>query len=394
MLKAAPFPSFVKYMGSKSKIIDFVVEGINEVREPGDAVLDLFAGSATLAGAIGRQVNFRSNDIQAYSAVLSKAYAGSWKGSKTPSAKTIFDRASNIVADVRLAAEDSLFSYVSDISLHEFNRIEAIQRELLGREFFHGWHLFLKNYSGTWWSAEQCLWIDAIREVAEEYRHDPAYDVILASLMFAMAYCSQGTGHYAQYRDANSESSLKDILIYRRRDLPSYFIRKYEEVLAGLPTSSLDFEFSAFTQDYAQCLDGFDGGVVYADPPYCFVHYSRFYHAIETLVLYDYPELQVKGGNIVKGRYRVERHQSSFSIASQVVGAFEKLFTGVQNGNSRLVLSYSNTGMIELEKMSEIANDIFTNRTIELLTMDHQHMTLGRTGIRHRDVKECLLLVK
>lgn len=393
MLKAAPFPSFVKYMGSKSKIIDFVVEGINEVRQPGDTVLDLFAGSATLAGAIGRQANFHSNDIQAYSAVLSKAYAGSWRGRNTPSAKTIFDRASNIVSDVRISAEDSIFSYASDISLQEFNRIEAAQRELLGREFFHGWHLFLKNYSGTWWSAEQCLWIDAIREVAEEYRTDPAYEVILASLMFAMAYCSQGTGHYAQYRDANSESSLKDILIYRRRDLPSYFIRKYEEALSGLSGSVLDFEFSVSTEDYAQCLEGFGGGVVYADPPYCFVHYSRFYHAIETLVLYDYPELQIKGGNVVKGRYRVERHQSPFSIASQVEGAFEKLFQGVRESKSKLVLSYSNTGMIELDRMGEIASDVFGGQSIDLLTMDHQHMTLGRTGVRHRDVKECLLLV-
>lgn len=30
----------------------------------------------------------------------------------------------------------------------------------------------------------------------------------------------------------------------------------------------------------------------------------------------------------------------------------------------------------------------------EILTIDHQHMTLGRQGTRYRDVKECLLLVK
>lgn len=393
MLKAASYPSFVKYMGSKSKIIDFVVEGINEVRKPGDAVLDLFSGSATLAGAIGRQVDFFSNDIQTYSARLSRAYASSRKGNKTPSAKTIVERASNIVADIQHSVADSLFSYNGDITLGEFGRIEAIQRELLGRQFFHGWHLFLKNYSGTWWSAEQCLWIDALREVAEEYRDDPAYDVMIASLMFAMAYCSQGTGHYAQYRDANTESSLKDILIYRRRDVSLYFIRKYDEALSLLPQLAPTLEFSASTQDYAQCLAEFKGGVVYADPPYCFVHYSRFYHALETLVLYDYPELQVKGGAIVKGRYRVERHQSPFSIASQVEGAFERLFCGVQSSQSKLVLSYSNTGMIGLDRMGEIAADIFGDRNMQLLTMDHQHMTLGRTGVRHRDVKECLLLV-
>lgn len=58
MLVASSYPSFVKYMGSKSKIIDFVIEGINDVRSPGEAVLDLFSGSASLSGAIGRQVGF------------------------------------------------------------------------------------------------------------------------------------------------------------------------------------------------------------------------------------------------------------------------------------------------------------------------------------------------
>ncbi|EPH7025121.1 DNA adenine methylase [Pseudomonas aeruginosa] len=394
MLVASSYPSFVKYMGSKSKIIDFVVEGINDVRSPGEAVLDLFSGSASLSGAIGRQVGFFSNDIQAYSCVLSRAYAWSWKGKDSPTAKTLIDRASNIVTDVRECVEDSIFSYGSDITLSEFNQAEVAQRELIGREFYHGWHLFLKNYSGTWWSAEQCMWIDAIREVAEEYRSDPVYDVILASLMFSMAYCSQGTGHYAQYRDAKSISSLKDILIYRRRDIASYFLRKYEEVFSCLCDSPRELDFGVTTKDYSVCLNEFQGGTVYADPPYCFVHYSRFYHALETLVLYDYPELQVKGGGVVKGRYRVERHQSPFSIASQVEGAFEKLFNGVRCSGSNLVLSYSNTGMIELDRMIGIATDIFGGKSLELLTMDHQHMTLGRTGVRHRDVKECLLLVK
>ncbi|EKM97165.1 site-specific DNA-methyltransferase [Stutzerimonas degradans] len=381
-------------MGSKSKIMDFVVEGLNDVARATDPILDLFAGSASLAGAIGRQRSFHSNDVQAYSSVLSRAYAQNWRNTETPTAATIVERAFNIVNDLRPSISDVVVSYDGDVNIQDFIKTEVAQRALIERDFHHNWHLFLKNYSGTWWSAEQCLWIDAIREVAEAYSEDTAYEAIIASLMFAMAYCSQGTGHYAQYRDAGSDSSLKDILIYRRRSIPAYFLRKFEEALSWLPNEERQLGFSAETSDYATCLDNFDGGTVYADPPYCFVHYSRFYHALETLVLYDYPELQVKGNAIVKGRYRVSRHQSPFSIASQVEAAFEKLFQGVRASDSRLVLSYSNTGMIALERMGEIAAEVFSGKEIELLTMDHQHMTLGRTGIRHRDVKECLLLVK
>jgi len=112
------------------------------------------------------------------------------------------------------------------------------------------------------------------------------------------------------------------------------------------------------------------------------------------LVLYDYPELQIRGDSVVKGRYRIDRHQSPFCIASKVEKAFTDLFSKVNASDSGLVLSYSNTGMIALETMVEIATSVFPSKNLELLTMDHQHMTLGRTGLRHRDVKECLLLIK
>jgi len=394
MLSVDQYPSFVKYMGSKSKIIDFVVEGINDVRRTGEPVLDLFAGSASLSGAIGRQAPIYSNDIQNYSRILSTAYVSSWKASDTPDVDSLITQAHEIVEKVSWKIKDHLEPFISEKDVEAFNRREQSQREFLNSDFDHSWHLFLKYYSGTWWSVEQCLWIDALREVAEKYRHHPVYEIIIASLMFAMAYCSQGTGHYAQYRDAISVSSMKDILIYRKRNIIQYFRRKYLEALSYLTTEPPKYEFCATAKDFADCLESFSGGVIYADPPYCFVHYSRFYHALETLVLYDYPELQVRGDSVVKGRYRIDRHQSPFCIASKVEGAFVDLFSGVSNSDSRLVLSYSDTGMIKLDRMVEIASSIFSGRKLELLTMDHQHMTLGRTGLRHRDVKECLLLIK
>ena len=381
-------------MGSKTKIIDYVVNGINEVRRPSATVLDLFAGSCSLAGAIGRQAAIHSNDIQSYSAVLADAYTNSWKSENSPEADQLLSAAEKEVDKTIRDLGDYLVKYDRDLTLPEFVALEEKQRELIDIDFGSEWHLFLKNYSGTWWSAEQCLWIDAFRKVADDYKEDPTFSVIMSSLMFAMAYSSQGTGHYAQYRDANTHSSMKDIMIYRMRDVRALFIRKYSEVISTLPKSAPNTLSSATSLNYSDALKSFAGGTVYADPPYCFVHYSRFYHALETLVKYDYPEIQIKGGKIVKGRYRVDRHQSPFCISSKVPKAFEDMFRGVQETNSNLVLSYSNTGMISLEHLSDIAAEIFHGRKMELLSMDYQHMTLGRQGIRHRDVKECLLLVK
>lgn len=387
-----PYPHYIKYMGSKSKIMGFVLEGINQVYNEG-ALCDLFAGSASLAGAVRQQVAVHSNDIQAYSGVLAEAYLGSFKYPSMPSAVEIVAAAEKIVK--RHAAQLQLpIDYSAITSMAAFNAAEKKQQTLIDREFDWEWHFFTKTYSGTWWSAEQCLWIDALREVAETYRGQACYAQILASLMFAMAYTSQGTGHFAQYRDAKTASSMKDISIYRRRDLQTYFIRKYNDVSSSLTNAAPTQPHKITSLDFRDCLNSFSGGTVYADPPYCFVHYSRFYHALETLVLYDKPEIQKIGGEYVKGRYRDTRHQSPFCIKSQVKGAFADLFDGVNQSRSNLVLSYSNTGMITIEELHQLAKKIFSKKDIDVLLTDHTHMTLGRKEDRSRDVKECLILVK
>jgi adenine-specific DNA-methyltransferase len=392
ILRQRAYPQYVKYMGSKSKIMEFVLTGLNEVYD-GGKVCDLFAGSASLAGAIGNQIHIHSNDIQNYSRVLSGAYLTAWRSKTSPSAAMLIKQARKIFEYNRCHV-GNIHDYSKTISLKRFQEVEEIEREFIEFDAKWTWHLFFKYYSGTWWSAEQALWIDALREVAEDYRHDSSYDAILSSLMFAMAYASQGTGHYAQYRVANTESSMRDISIYRKRSIPELFEKKFSSVMSELPENPTKFNHTISAVDYRECLDQFSGGTVYADPPYAFVHYSRFYHAIETLVLYDYPQIQEIGGEVVKGRYRESRHQSPFCIRSQVKNAFRDMFRGINKSQSNLVLSYSNTGMISLIDLADLAESEFRGRSIEVLSTDYKHMTLGRQFDRDRNVEECLMLVK
>ena len=387
------YPRYIKYMGSKTRIMDFVIDAINSVYA-GGAVLDLFAGSASLSGALRNQVAIHSNDIQTYSAVLAAAYLTAGRTNSPPSSEELLAKAERIVADHRHLITDEV-KYTNIASLFDFNRIEKNNQKLINNEFNHNYHLFTKNYSGTWWSAEQCIWIDALREVADQYRTTAIYPVILSSLMYAMAYTSQGTGHYAQYRDANMLSSMNDIMIYRKRQVPYYFNRKFNEALGDISEEEVVNSHRLTSLNYTDCLTSFDQGTVYADPPYCFVHYSRFYHVLETLVKYDYPALQTRNGRLVKGRYREHRHQSPFCIKSLVTGAFERLFQGVRQSNSNLVLSYSKNGMIDIDKLETLALDgLGVNYQLELLSRDCRHMTLGRRGDRDRDVKECLVLAR
>lgn len=388
-----PFPHYIKYMGSKTKILPFVVQGISKVY-CGGGICDLFAGSCSLSGALGHLTTFYSNDIQTYSSFLANAYLNSWKDEKTfITGKEIIDKARVLVKE-HSSELPSLISYEKCETLTKFNRIEKKNRELFEKDFSFNWHLFTKYYSGTWWSADQCLWIDAIREIAETQNSFPNYHVIITSLMYAMAYCSQGTGHYAQYRDAKTISSMEDISIYRQRKIEDYFLTKYEAVSNVLPTSKPNFNHSITSLDFEECLKKIPRCTIYADPPYCFVHYSRFYHALETLALYDYPEIQKENGKVVKGRYRTIRHQSPFCIRTKVRDAFSKLFLGVTMSESNLVLSYSNTGMVSLSELLELAKIGMVGYEIWVEELSHTHMTMGRKNDRDRNVSECLLLAR
>lgn len=206
--------------------------------------------------------------------------------------------------------------------------------------------------------------------------------------MYAMSYTSQSTGHFAQYRTA-SPSNMNDILIYRRKSIWTLFCRKFEEIASKMNVD-ITSDVKITNLDYVDCLSLIaENSIVYADPPYSTVHYSRFYHALETLVKYDQPVVKYKG------RYRENRHQSPFDIKSEVNNAFKLLFEGVKEKKSHLILSYSNNGMISQEEILKIGKSVFGTQYIcKVKTKEYIHMKMGRADNHQMEVKELLISYK
>jgi adenine-specific DNA-methyltransferase len=387
-LKEFKIPHLLKYMGSKREILDFVTNSIGSLKLEGGWLCDLFAGTGVVSGSLKDKYSIHANDIQAYSSVLSYTYLSNLKENvKKEALNEIKQKAEKYVAEFKAKHPNYKFDYDSVSNYKQFSKIEKDQQALISSPFDIGFHLFVKNYSGTYWSYDQCIWIDSMRAVAEEYRGRLEYYVILSSLIFAMSYVSQSTGHYAQYREASIEN-MDDILNYRRRDVMTYFERKFNDLIQNI--NGVSNTFKVTNLDYIDCLRIVqEGSVVYADPPYQSVHYSRFYHALETLVKYDYPKI------LHKGRYRDDRHQSPFCKKTTVKNAFSTLFEGVDSKKAHLVLSYSDTGMIKLEDIRKLAKDKFSTRySIDILETDHIHSKMGRNDIRHQDVVEYSILFK
>lgn len=337
------FPSVVKYMGSKTEVLDLIEKGFNFLQRDYDNVCDLFAGSATLSGALRNEAKVISNDVQMYSSVFANTYLNNYNWDTYPDIEEICAKVESRVRKFNdyFSQYNERFSYNRNFTLEELNALEEEQRDLVRKsdwDKFDKYYLFVKNYSGTYWSYDQCIWIDSFRCVIDEYKADAAYfNLLLACLIYAMAYNSQSTGHYAQYRIPENDSSKEDILIYRRKSVVDFFVRKYYELRNYLQEpNSYDFETCSLKD--VECLNIIpERSLVYADPPYCFVHYSRFYHVLETLVRYDYPEVKYKG------RYRTDRYQSNYCIKTEVIEAFCNMFEGIRKSHSDLVLSYTNS---------------------------------------------------
>jgi adenine-specific DNA-methyltransferase len=389
MIDSQKIPHLMKYMGSKREILDFIIGSIKELSIESEWFCDLFAGTSVVGCSLRDEYNLQINDIQSYSSIFANTYLLNLKENiNSGRLKEIEERVIFLVDEFHLKYPELTFAYYSGSNFHEIEELENKQRNLINKNFEIGFYLFAKFYSGTYWSFDQCVWIDSIRAVAEEYKGLPEFYLILSSLIYSMSYTSQGTGHFAQFRDVN-ESNVDDIMIYRRREIWSLFERKFTELSNTLDIVS-NYEYKITNLDYVDCLRIIEeNSIVYADPPYSSVHYSRFYHAIETLVKYDYPQVKYKG------RYRDDRHQSPFGKRTEVNNAFRLLFENVKARNSHVILSYSDNGMISQKEILSIGKSVFGNSYLsEVWTKEHVHSKMGRSDEHNMDVNELIISYK
>ncbi len=91
----------------------------------------------------------------------------------------------------------------------------------------------------------------------------------------------------------------------------------------------------------------------------------------------------------------MDRHQSPFSQKRKALSAFDDLFQGVIDREAQLILSYSNSGVVAIKEILELAANKFNQNYI--LTdekLDYKHSTMGRLDDADRDVVEYLIIAK
>ncbi|MFZ2199331.1 MAG: DNA adenine methylase [Microgenomates group bacterium] len=410
----------MKYMGSKRELLEIIEQIISKNTSSGGVVLDLFSGTCGVGMYLRDKFPTYSNDIQLYSSSISKGTIEI--PPMTISCETIWRliekrynenynfltkkmgkllRKSNSFVQLKKWNNTLLKNYLifqeeapSPVSTLKTNaeshwlRVEYKKHQQQKKTFPYIQTTYL--FSEMYFSLNQSISIDSLKYAIDglDIKDKKLADLLKVALIHAFSYCSAGTGHFAQFRDLSTLSSVEDVFIYRKRSVLEYFFKKAEEIIQGSSLNIYSEASRSFNLDYLDLLGKKNlmskVSLVYADPPYSFVHYSRFYHAVEDLCRYDYPEVEYKG------RYRKDRHQSPFCIKSKAPAAFEEMLRAVRKYKIPILISYSNTGMITIEVLMKIAHD--SGYTTKLVKVAHKHSTMGRLKDKSRDVTEALLL--
>lgn len=241
-----------------------------------------------------------------------------------------------------------------------------------------------RAYGGHYFSPWQSAWLDALRVSLPA---DPPHrNIALAALIEAASRCAASPGHTAQPFKPN-ETAGPFLINAWKRDLPAMVVARLKEIAPR----------SANVRGQAYCADALEiadrtgpGDLAFVDPPYSGVHYSRFYHVLET----------VARGHVSSvsgiGRYppAEERPFSAFSVKTQAQSAFDQLLALLARRGASVIITFpaaKASNGLSGDDVKEIAAEHFR---IEEEKVSSRFSTLGgdsRRRAARQDTDELIL---
>ncbi len=349
------------------------------------------------------------SDVQAYSKVLAGALtqprafsprevgnilevARDWLSGTEPMVRDLLELERNAMAEAPTApgALADIIDYgslaVAERGYRELQAAKEAACQVLDPESAAvAWY-----YGGVYFSYRQALELDALRHAVRVLGGTQRDNTAVAALLGVASDAVSTVGnHFAQpIQPRRADGTLKRgwvTSVSRRRQISVFDgFRGWLARYAALGSTA--HRCVALQADYQDTLStlGSDVGVIYADPPYTRDHYSRFYHVLETIAVDDDPGVTPSQGTSEpsRGLYRENRHQSPFSIRTQVRPAFHELFSHAKRLDVPLVLSYSpmsegtsarpETRLMSIQDLMDLAADYFADvRLIDVALSSH-----------------------
>lgn len=305
-------PLNVSYMGTKRRLASAVAEVV--ALSPNGPMLDLFSGMCAVASAVTPNRQIWCNDVQHFAAEVSSAF---FTSARRPIIESLIENVYNEYLRNRqaLTARFALGKVLEEKALNsgdpnliakadglapnvaESRALEK-EREILNhspRKF--PYRLFSITFSGAYFGLAQSIEIDSLK-YAIDRMHDRRLIAVEQRRWMTLALCQAAckaantTGHFAQFLKVK-QSNVDRFIRQRRRSIWEEWqnaIRSFKPLGSGKwRRHNKTFRSDAIPLLQQLYREKQKPSVVYADPPYTYDHYSRFYHLYESLVRYDYP---------------------------------------------------------------------------------------------------------
>lgn len=310
----------MKFMGSKRWMLQ---NGLGVLLRTecakAERFVDLFAGSGAVVCFVAQETSLPvvASDLQHFSVFLSRAIIGRetvldgeslWRGWQE-SAQKVFPK-------VPIPQIGNLFRA----------EVETLRSWTQSRSGLP----FTQAYGGHYYSPQQAIWIDSLRCSLPSGAQERT--VALAALVIAASRCAASPGHTAQpfQPTRTARKFLKDAW---SRDIP-FYVQQALKTIAPKHAQRKGRAFVADANVAAKKLEA--GDLVFLDPPYSGVQYSRFYHVLEAIV-------KGKPGPVSgTGRYPPKslRPQSNYSVKTYSQEALRSLLQSVAKAGARAILTF------------------------------------------------------
>lgn len=443
----------IQYLGSKINVIPFIREEIEKLITPGDTILDVFSGTGVVGQSLKDNFNVISNDVQEYSFLINKlllefndcrllTYLSISELYESQNYKENYNKLEQIF-DKQLKYEDTIFESEdldklsllcqsqifyngsnirnAEPLLNVYDNVLDIFCDININKYrkdvsYFPYMLFSLYYLNSYFSLRQCIEIDSLRYSIDclstkQYREDTKKQIYLVCLLHAISEVVSTVGkHFAQpIKTVDKNNQAKEFITRRclrdrKRNIKDYMgkmlITLQNRLIIGkYPNKVYCMEY----KDMLNILKPGEVSLIYIDPPYTIDHYSRFYHIPETLVKYDYPELEYKNfkgiSKLMQGRYRANRFQSNFCIPSKAYDEFDNIVRKVSELETKIVMSYSEddclkgtrSRVIDKDRLLKIIKNYYND--VDVINIDHKYRKLNKKENNKEELDNSELLI-
>lgn len=322
-----------RYIGNKSKLLEFIDHTIQEENIRFNTFGDVFSGTGVVAEYfLNKDKDIYVNDLLFSNYVVYKAL---------------------------LNNEQFKEEKVKEI-IEQYNKINS---ENLAENYFSD------NFSGNYYHYNDAKKIGYIREDIEKKYinkeiNEREYYILISCLLYSMDRISNTVGHYESF--LNKEPEYKNLKI-NYMNIKDYQAKSY-----------------IYNEDANELVKKINVDLMYLDPPYNARQYANFYHLLENVAHWKKPPV------FNKAKKMERKNIMSEYCKANAKAVFEDL---IENINAKyIIVSYNNTyeakstssiNSITYEEMVDILNK---KGNVNIHETDYRFFNSGKTNLgKHKE---------